>query len=29
MSAEAFAERNRRERERFGAIIRAANIRLN
>jgi tripartite-type tricarboxylate transporter receptor subunit TctC len=29
MSPEAFAERNRRERERFGAIIRAANIKLN
>jgi tripartite-type tricarboxylate transporter receptor subunit TctC len=29
MSAEAFAARNRRERERFGAIIRAANIKLN
>ena len=29
MSAGAFAERNRRERERFGAIIRAANIKLN
>jgi tripartite-type tricarboxylate transporter receptor subunit TctC len=29
MSPEAFAERNRRERERFGEIIRAANIKLN
>jgi tripartite-type tricarboxylate transporter receptor subunit TctC len=29
MSPEAFAERNRHERERFGAIIRAANIKLN
>jgi tripartite-type tricarboxylate transporter receptor subunit TctC len=29
MSPEAFAERNRRERERFGAIIRAANIKVN
>ena len=29
MTAEAFAARNRRERERFGAIIRAANIKLN
>ncbi len=28
MSPEAFAERNRRERDRFGAIIRAANIKL-
>jgi hypothetical protein len=29
MSPEAFAERNRRERDRFGAIIRAANIKVN
>ena len=29
MSLDAFAERTRRERERFGAIIRAANIKLN
>jgi hypothetical protein len=29
MSPKAFAERYRQERERFGAIIRAANIKLN
>jgi tripartite-type tricarboxylate transporter receptor subunit TctC len=29
MSPEAFAARNRRERERFGAIVREANIKLN
>jgi hypothetical protein len=29
MSPEAFAARNHRERERFGAIVREANIKLN
>jgi tripartite-type tricarboxylate transporter receptor subunit TctC len=29
MSPEAFAARNRRERERFGAMVRQANIKLN
>ncbi len=29
MTPEQFAERNRRERERFGAIIKAAGIKLN
>ena len=29
MTPEQFAERNRREREKFGAIIKAAGIKLN